>query len=113
MNLEKPSKASTEFGGSRQKRLLGSEAEELERLKTIKVEILGDGEKSISKKRTKGGPNPLSCKKKKKKNDDQPCDEPKSESENAKKRTRKRKRIKIAKHVKNLLDSHNVKLDGE
>lgn len=118
MNLEKPSKASRDFDGHQQKKLLGSEKDQLETLRLIKDEILGDEDASNKTKKVKkkGGPNPLSVKKKKKKKSESSQEEEvkvvdKKESE--KNKTRKRKRLKLAKHVKKLLDSHHVKLDGD
>ncbi|KAG8336225.1 hypothetical protein J6590_049467 [Homalodisca vitripennis] len=71
------------------------------KLSALKTATFGEETKVTSKKRKmKGGPNPLSCKKKKKSlaGNKEPIT-----SENSDKPRRKRKRIKLAKHVKEYL----------
>ncbi|KAG8328758.1 hypothetical protein J6590_102285, partial [Homalodisca vitripennis] len=71
------------------------------KLSALKTATFGEETKVTSKKRKmKGGPNPLSCKKKKKSlaGNKEPIT-----SENSDKPRRKRKRIKLAKHNKNVV----------
>lgn len=69
------------------------------KLSTLKTDTFGNNTDIKSKKRKfKGGPNPLSCKKKKK-----PTVESKNQPEAINKKHRKRKRVKLATHVKEVL----------
>lgn len=69
------------------------------KLSTLKTDTFGNETDIKSKKRKfKGGPNPLSCKRKKK-----PIAENKKEQETVNKKHRKRKRVKLATHVKEVL----------
>lgn len=70
------------------------------KLSTLKTDAFGKETDIKTKKRKhKGGPNPLSCKKKKK----QQVEPKNKEPETTDKKHRKRKRVKLAKHVKEVL----------
>ncbi|XP_076244636.1 rRNA-processing protein UTP23 homolog [Calliopsis andreniformis] len=99
--LEAPSEASREYAENIRKGLGMSEWEK-ENIKTLK-KAAGLAEKSElkpTKKRKKGGPNPLSCLKKKKKPQTETS---KNTIEKKSGRVKKRKKIKIAAHVKEAL----------
>ncbi|XP_031827298.1 rRNA-processing protein UTP23 homolog [Nomia melanderi] len=99
--LEAPSQASREHAQNIRERL-GMSTWEKENIKTLKkVAGLEDKtEHKLRKKRKKGGPNPLSCLKKKKK----PQTGISNNTTGTKSgRVRKRKKIKLASHVKEIL----------
>ncbi|XP_074601387.1 rRNA-processing protein UTP23 homolog [Brevipalpus obovatus] len=112
MNLEKPSEASLKMDGEIKRKLLGSESVQLEHLNSIKERVLGSQESANrSKRKRKGGPNPLSCKKKKPKTE--PSNDVEKETEdNPSKRPRRRRKLKVAKHIRKLLESHDIDPDS-
>lgn len=99
--LEKPTKLSIEASLKKNEDL---DTEEIEKVKQLKKQELGITDEIVKKRRKFKGPNPLSCKKKKKKLiiNSNPTDG------KVKKRTRKRLKVKLAKHVKKILDENNV-----
>ncbi|KAI4496961.1 hypothetical protein M0802_007909 [Mischocyttarus mexicanus] len=98
--LETPSKASQKYAENI-KSNLGISTWEKENMKTLKKEagLIDEIEPKRKKKHKKGGPNPLSCLKKKKKAETltKVSDKPKSG------KIKKKKKIKIAAHVKEAL----------
>lgn len=111
MNLEKPSEASLKSDGEIKRKLLGSESAQLQNLNSIKERILGSQESANrSKRKRKGGPNPLSCKKKKSKTESSDNAEKETE-DNPSKRPRRRRKLKVAKHIRKLLKSHDIDPD--
>lgn len=98
--LESPSEASRVYAENIRKGL-GMTSWEKENIKTLKrvAGIKEDIEEKPKKKRKKGGPNPLSCLKKKKKPQVQPISAVSQKSGKVK----KRKKMKIASHIKEAL----------
>ncbi|XP_063230029.1 rRNA-processing protein UTP23 homolog [Bacillus rossius redtenbacheri] len=94
--LQPPSDASTSFASSHTQALFGVRQHEEETIKNLKKRFGLVEEETIKKRKKKRGPNPLSCKKKKKKTV-QNVEKPEQK--------RRRKRIKLPKHVKEVLKS--------
>ena len=89
INIEAPSISNKTLSDDKEfKKLIPNEVE-AKRLQTLKETVLGSEEVKIRKRKKKGGPNPLSCKKKKKK-----IVKSDSEKSGDKKRQRHRKRHK-------------------
>ncbi|RWS17064.1 rRNA-processing protein UTP23-like protein [Dinothrombium tinctorium] len=107
INLEKPSEISEKHVEQR-KESESSKDYQMEVLKKLKEQELSEEEGVNRKKRRPKGPNPLSCKPKKKKQK-QSETQLSNESHEIKKK-RKRKRTKVAKHVKQLLQSNGISL---
>lgn len=104
--LEPPSSESQRVANKRTKGALTISKTELEKLKYFKAKegIVEEGPKRERKPKKKGGPNPLSCKKKAKANVDKAVTESNQKTKSGKVE-KKRKRVKIPKHVKELLKS--------
>lgn len=98
--LEAPSQASREYAENIRKEL-GMTEWEKENIKVLK-EVAGVTDKTEVrlKKKKKGGPNPLSCLKKKSKSQ---TEIPKNVKEKISGRVKKRKKMKIAAHIKEAL----------
>jgi len=95
--LESPSEASRVYAETLQKGL-GMTTWETENIKDLR-KCAGIVEETVKlkKKKKKGGPNPLSCLKKKKKPETVPL------KQNGSGKIRKKKKIKIASHIKEAL----------
>ncbi|XP_076633974.1 rRNA-processing protein UTP23 homolog [Colletes latitarsis] len=98
--LEAPSQASREYAENIRKGL-GMSTWDIKKIKTLKeaAGLVEDSKLKLRKKQKKGGPNPLSCLKKKKK----PQTEISNNIVGKKSGVKKRKKIKIATHVKEAL----------
>ncbi|RZF41113.1 hypothetical protein LSTR_LSTR002745 [Laodelphax striatellus] len=97
--LEEPSRLSLKIAQEKATQRFSVTDIDHENIKKMKEVVFGPQEEKTKKKKKKGGPNPLSCKKKKKASPYQH-----STTGNGK---RKRHRIRIPKHVKELLQSHS------
>ncbi|XP_046675488.1 rRNA-processing protein UTP23 homolog isoform X2 [Homalodisca vitripennis] len=100
-HLEEPSPLTARMALEKTNQRFGVSQLDSMKLSALKTATFGEETKVTSKKRKmKGGPNPLSCKKKKKSlaGNKEPIT-----TENSDKPRRKRKRIKLAKHVKEYL----------
>ncbi|CAK9830915.1 rRNA-processing protein UTP23 homolog [Anthophora retusa] len=105
--LEAPSQASSEYAENMRKGL-GMTEWEKENIKTLKeaAGIVESTKLKLKKRRKKGGPNPLSCLKKKKKPQTEVS---KITKENKSGRIKKRKKMKIATHIKEALVTEVMK----
>ncbi|XP_001600591.1 rRNA-processing protein UTP23 homolog [Nasonia vitripennis] len=103
--LEPPSQISREFAEQIRNNTIMTDVQE-ETIKTMMKQSGLETENSFKpkKKRSKGGPNPLSCKKRKKKDDTNSNTSGKKVNETGK--VRKRKRIKLPAHVKEVLKAN-------
>lgn len=104
--LEPPSQKSREFAEQLRGKAVMTDQQE-ETIKTLKKQsgLEPDATLRPKKKRGKGGPNPLSCKKKKKKETSGQTSANTSRT-NESGKVRKRKRIKIPNHVKEVLKTN-------
>lgn len=110
INLSKPTESSEKTAAASTERNKDIPEHEIVSIRSLKQEVFGTSEEKIKRKRKKKGPNPLSCKKKKKSNSN-PTFVSKLESNKSqvtKSNRKRRPRIKLAKHVKKLLESHNI-----
>lgn len=103
--LEPPSQSSREFAEQLRNNTIMTDVQE-ETIKTLMKQSGLETEDALKpkKKLSKGGPNPLSCKKRKKKDDVNSNTNGKKVNETGK--VRKRKRIKLPAHVKEVLKAN-------
>lgn len=104
--LEQPSEASQRIANKKTKTVLNVSQTEAERLKFLKAKegLVQDETPRLKRRKKKGGPNPLSCKKKKPKGTNQHQTKVKAGGVE-----KKRKRIKVPKHVKEILSKNETK----